>query len=300
MIPRSPLRSQAPGRTDAKISASLATSSDLADLQTRRERSPTRGAEVSVEYNETFDHVDPSWVIAIVNTSIDRTADELLASLRPKPTGDPLFGAKLAVSLGALTGDHRSPADFEADVERWRTEAQASASEVVEDFYRYELARGQLNIRNESDRYLEAVRLQAQFPPGVRALAESDAQWCEHRHGFDFMGLLPDPPKEWGSPSLVLPLPHDLHRNFVPARHPFEVAKTEQGTIVTWFVGDLRPRSSETGDEKFAVVTDNHEDEIVVHWRVTAKGVDHVFEGALRILCQQQDRERLSWVPRDP
>jgi hypothetical protein len=41
-----------------------------------------------------------------------------------------------------------------------------------------------------------------------------------------------------------------LHRNLVPARrHPFEVAETEQGMVVTWFVGDLRPRSTEQGIE---------------------------------------------------
>lgn len=87
----------------------------------------------------------------------------------------------------------------------------------------------------------------------------------------------------------------------MPARqHPFEVAQTDKGTVVTWFVGDLRPRSIELGgDDKFAVVTDEHADEVVVHWRVTAKGVDHVFEGESAIRCAQQDHTRLSWVPRD-
>lgn len=279
-----------------------ATSSDLAHLQARRERSPIRGAQVSVEYNETFDHVDTSSVIAIVNAYIERTTDEVLDSARLNPPGDPLFGAKLAATFGALRGG-QSVADFEADVERWRAEAEAAAQHVAEDFYRYELARGHFSIRNESDRYLEAVRVQAYFPPGVRALAESDAEWCEHRHGFDFVELLPEPPKEWGtssSPSVMLPSSHVVHRNVVSARqHPFEVAQAAEGTVVTWFVGDLRPRSTELGiDEKFAVVTDNHGDHVVVPWQVTAKGVDHVFEGKFQIRCAQQDHVRLSWVPR--
>ncbi len=189
-------------------------------------------------------------------------------------------------------------------VERWRAEARAKAPDVAEDFYRFELARGQLVIRNESDRYLEAVRVQAHFPPGVRALAESDAEWCEHRHGFDVGELLPDPPRKWGSSSLshlVAPLPPSLHRNLVPLRqHPFEVAETDVGTVVTWFVGDLRPRSTELGvGDKFAVVTDEHVEEAVVRWRVTAKGVNHVFEGKFVLRCAQQDHARLSLVSRN-
>lgn len=277
-----------------------ATSSDLANLQERRERSPIRGAQVSVEYDETFDHVDTSSVLAIIHTYIERTADELFGSLQLDPTGDPLFGGKLGASLAALRGGHQSPGEFEADVERWRAEAQAAAPRVAEDFYRYELARGHFSIRNESDRYLEAVRVQAHFPPGVHTLAESDAEWCEHRHGFHFAELLPQPPREWGSTPrsmLGVPFPPDLQRNIVRAPHPFDVAQTDEGTVVTWFVGDLRPRSTELGvEDKFAVVTDNHQDDVVVHWRVTAKGVDHVFEGEFRIRCAQQDHARLSWV----
>ena len=276
------------------------TSSDLADLQRRRERSPMQGARLSVGYSDTFDHVDTDSVIHIITRAVDQKADELLDSLQVR-SGDPLVGAKWSATLHALTGDQRSPRRFEAAVERWRAEAHAKASSVADDFYRYELARGRWTLQNESDRYLEAVRVQVQFPSGVRVLAESDADYCEHRHGFDFMGLLPEPPKEWGTQSyLDFPLISPLPRKDMPAaQHPFDVEVSESGTTVTWHAGDLRPHSTEVGGaDTFAVVTDEHMSEVAVTWRVTARGVDHVFEGQLTILCAQGNHERLSWQPR--
>lgn len=277
------------------------TSSDLADLQRRRDRSPMQGAQVSVEYNETFDHVDTPSVIELITRGVDQKADDLLDSLQIR-RGDPLAGAKLSAALSSLSGDRRSPRQFEEAVARWRAEAYDQALSVAEDFYRYELARGRWILHNESDRYLEAVRVQVQFPPGVRVLAESDAEYCEHRHAFDFMGLLPDPPEEWGSQSWIsgFPLVSPIAHNIMPATpFPFEVEVSESGAMVTWYAGDLRPRSTEVGAaDRFAVVTDEHMSEIAVRWRVTAKGVDHVFEGQFTIRCAQRSHERLSWRPR--
>jgi hypothetical protein len=275
---------------------------DIVDLQRRRDRSPMQGVQIGVEYSDTFDHVDTASVIAIVASGIDRKADELLDGLRVRRS-DPMYGAKIAATLASLSGDSRSPRDFKAAVERWRAEAHEKAPEVAEDFYRYELARGRWTLRNESDRYLESVRIQVQFPPGVRVLAESDAGYCEHKHGFDFMGLLDDPPEEWGSssfPGIAMPRALDLHRNLLPARsHPFEVTADESGAVVTWHAGDLRPRSAEVGlDDTFAIVTDDHYSELTAGWRVTAKAVDHVFAGQCTIRCAQVNHERLSWRPR--
>jgi len=278
-----------------------ATSSDLADLQRRRDRSPMQGALVSVEYSETFDHVDTQSVIDLITRGVDEKADELLDSLQVR-RGDPLAGAKLSAALSSLSGDRRSTRQFEEAVARWRDEAYDQALSVAEDFYRYELARGRWILHNESDRYLEVVRVQVQFPPGVRVLAESDAGYCEHRHGFDFMGLLPNPPAKWGSESWTsgFPLVRPISQGVMPVTSfPFEVEVGESGAMVTWYAGDLRPRSREVGaDDRFAVVTDEHMSEIAVDWRVTARGVDHVFEGQWVIRCAQEHHQRLSWRPR--
>lgn len=280
-----------------------ATSSDMSDLQRRRDRSPLQGAQLTVEYSDTFDHVDTDSVIHVITMLVDRKADELLDGLKVR-RGDPFGGAKLAATLASLSDDRRSPRAFADAVERWRAEARAMAPSVAEDFYRHELARGQWRLRNESDRYLEAVRVQVQFPSGVRVLAASDAEHRDHDHGFDFLGLLPDQPKEWGSsyyydiltPSLLRP----HHVSPVTARHPFDVESSEVGTTVTWHAGDLRPRSTEVGDaDTFAVVTDHHRSEVVVRWLATAKGVDHVFEGQTTIRCAQTGHERLRWRPRE-
>jgi hypothetical protein len=277
------------------------TSSDLADLQRRRDRSPMQGAQVIVGYSDTFDHVDTQSVIDILARRIDDRAGELLDRLQSRQ-GDPLVDAEWSVALSsAVSGDRRSRRQFEDAVERWRAEAHANAPSVAEELYRYDLARGQWTLQNESDRYLEAVRVQVHFPPGVTVLAESDALYCEHRHGFDFMALLPDPPKEWGSHSffdfpLVSPISHD---KLLTVTHPFDVECSESGATVTWHAGDLRPRSTEVGTaDTFAIVTDEHVSEVAVQWRVTAKGVDHVFEGQLTIRCAQGDHEVLSWGPR--
>lgn len=276
------------------------TSTDLADLQRRRDRSPMQSVQLSVGYTDTFDHVDTDSVIQIIARAVDQKADELLDSLHVR-SEDPLAGVKFSATLHALSGDTRSPGQFEAAVERWRAEAHAKAPSVADDFYRYELARGRWTLQNESDRYLEAVRVEVQFPPGVKVLAESDADYCEHRHGFDFLGLLPDPPKEWGTQSfldfpLISPIPLN---NMLAAKHPFAVEVSDSGATVTWYAGDLRPHSTEVGGaDTFAVVTDEHMSELAAGWRVTARGVDHLFEGQLTILCAQRDHERLSWRPR--
>lgn len=279
-----------------------ATSNDMSDLQRRRDRSPLQGVQLSVEYSDSFDHVDTDSVTHIVGTFIDRKADELLDGLKVR-RGDPYGGAKLAATLASLSDDRRGPRAFEAAVEQWRAKAHAMAPSIAEDFYRYELARGRWRLRNESDRYLEAVRVQVQFPPGVRVLAASDAAYCDHGNGFDFMGALPKPPREWGSSSYFdLPLVPPLrpHVALPIGRHPFEVESAESGTTVTWYADDLRPRSTEIGDaETFAVVTDEHRSEVAVRWLATAKGVDHVFEGRCTIRCAQASHERLSWRPRD-
>lgn len=87
-----------------------ATSSDLADLELRRDRSPNPGAQVSVEYSESFDRVDSESVEKLVMQLIDDTAESLLGGLTTKGAST-RYGGALASLMSQE--DRRSPEDFE-------------------------------------------------------------------------------------------------------------------------------------------------------------------------------------------
>ncbi|ADB34575.1 hypothetical protein Kfla_5569 [Kribbella flavida DSM 17836] len=277
-----------------------ATSHDLANLERRRDRSPSRGAEISVEYEEKFDRVDSASVIDLLSIDIEQKAKELLKPLSTRSQNALPYSFQLDAMLGRQ--DERTPDQFRQAVEEWRDEALAGCRSVATEFFRHELARGKLAIRNESEQYLVAVRMQVHFPPGVLVLMASDTEYCDHGGGFKPFTLLPDPPAKWGSLS-----PYDFGRfaaaNFgrltaaTPVAIPigFDIEESDAGMILTWDVGDLRPKSREVAGELLAVVTDDHTDTIVAQWRVTARGVNHVFEGEVRLECAQQHGEHLTW-----
>lgn len=273
-----------------------ATSHDLAALELRRDRAPSRGAQVSVRYGDSFDRVDRSSVEQCVGETIDQMAEGLLAGVTSSALSKSRYGAGLGMFVHE---DQRSPDEFRRSVEAWRASAQKRAEGVATEFLRHELARGVWRVANDSDRYLEAVRVQIQFPPTVAVLMRSDTDYCDHGGPFNPRTLLPDPPVKWGNmtPSYLLGV-RPLRADVPPAfdRNPeFEVAATDLGSLVTWHVGDLRPRSPENGGESFAVFTDDHLEDVTIHWTVTARGVDHVFEGHSSIGCAQESAVHLTW-----
>jgi hypothetical protein len=173
---------------------------------------------------------------------------------------------------------------------------------VTTEFLRHELARGRWMINNESVRYLESVRVQIEFPPGVSVLIKSDTDYCDHGGPFNFRSLLPKEPPMWGA---LKPL--GFNYSIPPRIDPISTRhfardveiETDEETHLTrlmWQVGDLRPNSTESGDDLFAVVTDDHLSEFVVRWRVTARGVNHVFEGNATLSCAQEPAIHLTWV----
>lgn len=271
-----------------------ATSTDLDNLERRRDRSPHTGAQVNIEYGDRFHRVDSSSVVGIIREMVEEDADSLLAGVRSRRSTYPYGGA-----LASLTHeDGRSPEKFHSDVEEWREEANEKATEVVSEFLRHELARGRWTISNDSDRYLEAVRAQIDFPPGVVVLMASDTEYCDHGGPFNPRPLLPDLPPKWATlkPLDIHYLPPPRVGPISAVRAPeFEVDETPHGTQLTWQVGDLRPRSVERGDELFAVVTDDHLEDVNFWWRVTARGVDHVFKSRSRIACAEEPGVHLRW-----
>jgi hypothetical protein len=284
-----------PGKTQP------ASSYDLAELERRSSQAPHSGAEVRLGYTDTFDRIRAGNVPELLEDMVEQSASELLNELPPESSASSVYGGGLAGLLGQTAGlqDRRTPGTFKVQVEKWRLESLASVPEVATEFLRHHLARGRFELANESNRYLEAVRAQILFPPEAVVLMASDTEYCEHGGGFDVFQLLPKSPKSWGTDGYglgdltfptVSPLPPSATSGF-----EVEVQQTKDGTLVTWHVGDLRPRSTESGAETFAVFTDAHVNELVVWWKVTARGVDHVFEGDGRIECAQQHGAHATW-----
>jgi hypothetical protein len=271
-----------------------ANSHEIALLETRRDRSPSRDVQVSVEYGDRFDRVDSSSVAGLIGDTIDETVVELLLDV-PTQRRSSLQG----LGIGSLTEEQRSPDTFRQSVESWCAAAQKQAGAVAEELLRHQLARGVWQVTNESSRYLEAVRVQIQFPAEVRVLMESDAEYCDHGGAFDPKALLPEPPLPWGRMTQLrgITAPRFDPKSLQIGRRvsEFEVEATELGPLVTWHLGDLRPGSTESGDERFAVFTDEHLHEVLVHWRVTARGIDHVYEGQSNIACAQEAADHLAW-----
>ncbi|WP_162181735.1 hypothetical protein, partial [Glycomyces tenuis] len=276
-----------------------AKSNDLAQLDLRRSRAPHTGAKVDVEYDATFDRVDAESIHELVTGDIDRRADSLLSDLRTSPASSNPFDSgiqALALQISSWKSDSRSEEEFRAEVEEWRAESKALIGEVTDEFFRHELARGRLLVRNESLRYLEGVRVQVAFPPGVIVLMESDTAYCDHGGPFDVFKLLPDVPYRYG----------DIRHGMMPHINPFipdlnnavssiDIDESEAGTVISWRVGELPGEVSEQCGEVFAVVTDDHIEELIAKWTVTARGIDHVFRGELRSLCEQTPEIHLRW-----
>ena len=273
-----------------------ATSSDLADLERRRDRSPSMGAQIRVDYDGAFSRIDTNSAVNLAKSVIDAKAAALLAELPSRASNNP-YGIKIPT----MAMDDRSADEFREGVETWRAEAHAKAPDVATEFLRHQLARGRWMIHNESVRYLEAVRVQVDFPPGVTPLMRSDTDYCDHGGRFNFLSLLPQEPKKWGSRLFVDSLwrpKTNVVGSAAFARDVEVVTDPRSGRKrVTWEVGDLRPGTTETGGELFAIVTDEHISELSVSWRCTARGVNHVFEGQTILTCAQEPASHLHWGP---
>ncbi len=278
-----------------------AASHDIAQLERRRGQAPHQGAEVVLGYDSGFDHLDPDNVPNLIEQAIERRADGLLDGL-PAAT-NPAASLYETAGLSSLLGgarfeDRRAPAVFRREVEEWQVEAREAVPDVAADFLRYHRAQARFQLTNESTKYLEAVRAQIFFPAEVVVLAESDSDYCDHGHEhFDFFQLLPDAPLRWGADNGL------GMRNFrtpsLPShatwRSDSNVEATADEWCVTWDVGDLRPGSTEATEERFAVYSASHVPEVVARWKVTARGVNHVFEGELRIPCGQESGGGIGW-----
>lgn len=279
----------------------LATSHDLANLGSRRDRAPAADAKVLIQYDGEFDRVDTDSAVALVEHIVEQQAASLLAELKTGATGSAAASSfKVNLPAFSIQQDQRSPAEFSDAVEVWHRQAKAQAEHVATEFLRHRLGKGRFRIVNDSDRYLEAVRVEVQFPDDVRVLAGSNTDYCDHGGQFRFFSLLPDPPPRWGSLDRYRILSPNMSRPLLkpsPWQSDIEVEDTASGPLVRWTLGDLRPRASERCAEMLAILTDAHYSRIDICWRATARGINHVFVGQSTVTCAQEAAYHLTFQP---
>lgn len=289
-----------------------ATSYDLSQLELRRAKAPHTGAQVRVAYAGHFDRTSRDNVRELIETMTDSVAGELLDSLPHSTPGSP-YGSSVQALIGRA--DHRSPESFRAEVEDWQNECRAAIDDVVTEFLRHTLGHGTFAIENESDRYLENVRVQVTFPADVTVLMASDTDYCDHGGHFRVFQMLPDRPPKYGDMSL-----YGLRGFAFPELDPvsppalvadINVERIPEGFVVSWYVGDLPPRGRVSADEGFAVFTvaNLHEHghvlvaeehkcmstEVRATWQVTARAVDYIFHGDLVLSCRQEPGTVAVW-----
>lgn len=294
-----------------------ATSYDLEQLELRRSKAPHTGAKVRVSYAGHFDRTSRSNVHDLIAEMVDSVADELVGSL-PEPAPRSVYSTGIQALLEQTSGsaDRRSPDEFRADVEKWQEDCREALPDVATEFLRHTLEHGTFVIENESDRYLENVRVQVTCPTAVTVLRASDTEYCDHGGQFKVFQMLPDRParygdlKPYGLGGFSLPRIDPVVPN-VPAPS-FDVEQTSEGYVVSWYVGDLPPRARIVADEQFAVFSDenlnehNHDaipeghqpmpTKVGAPWQVTARGVDHVFQGELAVECRQEPGAVAMWA----
>lgn len=108
-------------------------------------------------------------------------ADELIDTI-PAPVPRSPYSSGIQTILEQTSGraDRRSTKRFRADVAQWQEECREALEDAVTEFLRHTLDHGTFVIRNESDRYLENVRVQVSFPPDVTVLMASKTNYCDH------------------------------------------------------------------------------------------------------------------------
>ncbi|MDN5585046.1 MAG: ATP-binding protein [Brevibacterium sp.] len=299
-----------------------ATSHDLKQLECRRVKAPHTGARVSIEYSGAFDRISRDNVQELIESLVKSAADEMIEGIPASArSSSNLTGVRNILEPQLGNADRRTVDQFRADVKRWQDECQAAVESAKTEFLRQMLNHGTFEISNKSDRYLENVRARVKLRPNVTVLMVSDSAYCDHvdNHGrqFPVFQMMPDKPPHYGE---LKPYQLDYSTMNLPKANRavprlltsnFHVEATSDSCIVSWYIGDLPPRTTARAKEKFSVFTDvdarehfhdaaseKHESmptEIGGTWSVTARAVDYVFRGAITVPCRQESGDLTLW-----
>lgn len=294
-----------------------ATSYDLMNLERRRVKAPHTGAQVQITYSGAFDRTSRANVRDLIENMVGTEANALIEGIPNSVTRSSYVpGIQSILDQTSVRADRRSTEQFRADVEQWQKECRDATERVVTEFLLHTLDHGTFVIRNESDRYLENVRVEVSFRSDVTLLMASDSDYCDHGGQFKPFQILPERPPKYGD---LKPYGFDhsgLYSGIKPATlsHPapnMDLKATPNGYVVFWYAGDLPPRATISADEEFAMFTDenlrvhNHgptkdhhaamPTEIGGTWEVTARAVDYVFQGEVTVNCRQELGTLLLW-----
>lgn len=177
-----------------------ATSHDLSQLELRRSKAPHSGAQVHLECDGAFDRASRASVRELIGSLVASAADDLLAGL-PDPGPGSIYGVRVEGLLGGFSvpTDRRRPDAFRDQVDAWIEMCREDTDHVVTEFLRHHLSRSTFTIVNDSDRYLEGVRVQVAFPRTLVVLTASDTDYCDHGGKLDVFRVLPDRPLRYGT-----------------------------------------------------------------------------------------------------
>ena len=132
----------------------------------RRDQAPAADADVAVEYAGRFDRLEAGMAVALVQQVVARRAAKLLDAIDSEEPSEPGSASALMAAASAWSR-RREVSEFRDAVAAWRAEAEQRSEYVATEFLRHQLGKGHLRIINRSIRYLEAVRVEVEFPDGV-------------------------------------------------------------------------------------------------------------------------------------
>lgn len=203
------------------------------------------------------------------------------ARYREQVSHSRLAGSYGLSAIAAL--DVRSPKEFLNEVAAWENAALESPDRGIVTLTAQLCGGIQVRLRNLTRTFLRDVRLDIAFEDNVLA-----ADWEE----FDKkepIELLPGRPEDWGSRSWISDVRLGVGRSntISPVNtHGLVLVKRERPAMLTMHLSSLRPEEEHVSDddEVVLVMTSTPSSEIVrARWRVTAQGINDVFEGGVEI-----------------
>ncbi|MEU7475819.1 hypothetical protein AB0A63_07525 [Lentzea sp. NPDC042327] len=218
--------------------------------------------------------------------------DEYIAAARKK-LGNPRVGTIESAyfkinSKFIMASDYRSPETYTEEVDDWAEDVRSAWPSLLDHIAGLAGRGTHIEIRNNSETFLEDVRVEIYIEGAVRAVDSVD------RESFNLSSQLPSLPYPWGTSTMALTLSSrsaflPSFRNPTPHFEPMVSYQNGNSTTLTTNLATLRPRSTElTDNDEFTLTAlEPGANELRATWRITARGHHRVYEGEFVIPIHQ-------------